>query len=244
MDVMNPQMQVTDVQVEPKVIIHDDHEISMSQAQCYKAAKNAMEIHKLLKMVDNLESWMQAKITLAAEYLECVASNLEYDVVSATLNEGTHEPVQENVDFPYTTAQLVKLGQKIFVRLPSITHDATANKLSALADKLVHLGGTFAEPLNDDDKKLVLSLVQPKKSDDINWSDPSKWPHKMAEAYKPTSPVDSESARRGALTRALKQLETGLKKSHPRTQLPSLEDMNTAIEVLAKLGVDPHKINS
>jgi hypothetical protein len=138
MDQMNPEMQVTDVEVAPKVIIHDNHEISMSKSQCYKAAKNAMEIHNLLKMVDNLESWMQAKITLAAEYLECVASNLEYDVVSATLEEGISEPIQEDHDFPYSTPQLVKLGQTLLAKIPSIKSDATANKLSALADKLVN----------------------------------------------------------------------------------------------------------
>jgi hypothetical protein len=155
----------------PVVEIVDTHEISMSKSQCYKAAKNAMEIHNLLKMVDNLESWMQAKITLAAEYLECVASNLEYDVVSATLEEGISEPIQEDHDFPYTTPQLVK-------------SDATANKLSALADKLVHLGSTFAEPLSPEDKALVKSIVKPKSVEagaDADWRDPSKWPHKMSE---------------------------------------------------------------
>lgn len=181
MDPMNPPMQMTDVPIEPKVIIHDNNEISMAKAQCYKAAKNAMEIHKLLKMVDNLESWMQAKITLAAEYLECVASNLEYDVVSSTLEEGTQPAIQEQVDFPYTTAQLVKLGQKILARLPTIQDDVTANKWSALADKLVHLGGTFAEPLDADDKALVVSIIKPKRTDDQDWRDPSKWPHKMSE---------------------------------------------------------------
>lgn len=30
MDQMNPEMQVTDVEVAPKVIIHDDHEVSMA----------------------------------------------------------------------------------------------------------------------------------------------------------------------------------------------------------------------
>lgn len=69
----------------PSELIHvEDHgEIEMAKAQVYKAAKNALEIHKLLKHVDNLEAWMQAKITMAAENLEAVASNLEYDVVSA-----------------------------------------------------------------------------------------------------------------------------------------------------------------
>lgn len=256
MDVMNPQMQVTDVQVEPKVIIHDDHEISMSQAQCYKAAKNAMEIHKLLKMVDNLESWMQAKITLAAEYLECVASNLEYDVVSSTLNETSHQAVYEDQDFPYTTKQLIAFGRKIEDRLsekkdgrPVIDNDRLFNKLSALADKLVHLGGTFSEPLSAEDKDLVRQLVKKKSTTQpstvgIDWRDPEKWPHKMSEAYKPVGPIDNDSSRRGEITRILKQLEDGIKRRNPNAELPSFQDINTTIDVLAALGVDPKTINS
>lgn len=69
----------------PKVRIMDTHEISMARAQTFRAAKCAMEIHKMLHQVDNLESWMQSKITLAADYLESVSSNLEYDIVSAVM---------------------------------------------------------------------------------------------------------------------------------------------------------------
>jgi hypothetical protein len=103
MDQMNPlpnaHMDDMDVTMAPKVIIHDDHEVAMARAQVYRCAKNAMEIHKLLKMVDNLEGWMQAKITMAADYLEAVASNLEYDVVSATMMESA--PVLETKSGKY-----------------------------------------------------------------------------------------------------------------------------------------------
>ena len=71
----------------PTVKIVDNHEVHMAQAQVYKAAKCAIELHKMLKYVDNLEGWMQAKITLAAEYLDAVSSNLEYDIVSQTMQE-------------------------------------------------------------------------------------------------------------------------------------------------------------
>lgn len=105
MDQMNPLPNAhmddmhMDVTMPPKVIIHDDHEVEMAKAQVYRCAKNAMEIHKLLKMVDNLEGWMQAKITMAADYLEAVASNLEYDVVSATMMESA--PVLETKSGKY-----------------------------------------------------------------------------------------------------------------------------------------------
>jgi hypothetical protein len=75
--------------------IQDDSEIKMAKAQVYRAAKCAMELHKLLKYVDNLEGWMQAKITMAADYLECVNSNLEYDIVSATMEAPMAPAVNE-----------------------------------------------------------------------------------------------------------------------------------------------------
>ena len=59
--------------VEPKPLhVVDDSEMSMAKAQLYRAAKNALELHKMLKFVDQLEGWVQAKITLAAENLENV----------------------------------------------------------------------------------------------------------------------------------------------------------------------------
>lgn len=157
MDQMNPEMQVTDVETAPQVIIHDTHEISMAKAQCYKAAKNAMEIHKLLKMVDNLESWMQAKITLAAEYLESVASNLEYDVVSATLEEGVKTPLAEadqKVDTKTLQAlrSIARSFHKTFKqadisdKVKGEQIDAVANALSNITDKIPHHGTAWSKP--------------------------------------------------------------------------------------------------
>lgn len=85
----------------PIVKIIDNHELEMAKAQVYKAAKCAIELHKMLKYVDNLEGWMQAKITLASEYLDSVSSNLEYDIVSQTMHDdpmpGPFVPPGDNV---------------------------------------------------------------------------------------------------------------------------------------------------
>ena len=67
--------------------MEDTHEVKMAQAQVYRAAKNSIELHKMLKFVSELEGWVQAKITIAAENLEAVKNYIEYEMVSQTLAE-------------------------------------------------------------------------------------------------------------------------------------------------------------
>ena len=144
----------------PMVQIHDDHEIDMAKAQVYRAAKCAMEIHKMLKMVDELEGWMQAKITLAADYLEAVASNLEYDLIAATMDTnpmsmnimeaaGTKKvdpkllhamrALSKQFNHAFTKADIAdkKKGEQI---------DAVANMVSDITDRIAHSKTAFADP--------------------------------------------------------------------------------------------------
>ena len=147
----------------PIVHIVDTHEISMAQAQTYRAAKCAMEIHKMLKMVDELEGWMQAKITLAADYLEAVASNLEYDLVSATMDSDTHSmnpmgimeaaaakkvdpkllhamrAMSRDFNKAFTKSEIAdkKMGEHI---------DVVANAISDITDRIAHTKTPFADP--------------------------------------------------------------------------------------------------
>lgn len=73
------------------VHVEDDSEIRMAQAQLYRAAKNSLELHKMLKYMDEIEGWVQAKITIAAENLENVKNYIEYEMVSSTLEETVQE---------------------------------------------------------------------------------------------------------------------------------------------------------
>ena len=66
-----------------------DHEVEMARSDLYAAAKNAMRIYKLLanRTEDQgLMGWQQSYITLAADYLNSVADNIEYE---AQMNEMT-----------------------------------------------------------------------------------------------------------------------------------------------------------
>jgi hypothetical protein len=65
----------------------------------YSAAQSAIEIHRLLKDISELEGldgWVASKLTLASEYLETVRDYLKYEAASA-------EP--EMMEFAYESAE-------------------------------------------------------------------------------------------------------------------------------------------
>jgi hypothetical protein len=65
--------------------MHRDHEVQMARSQLYSAAQAAIQIHRLLRDIsemEGLEGWVQSKITLASQYLESVRDHLKYEAVS------------------------------------------------------------------------------------------------------------------------------------------------------------------
>ena len=62
-----------------------DHEVQMARSDCYKSAKYAVAIHKMLKDVSEMEGidgWVAAKITKAADYLGSVKHYMEGQAMS------------------------------------------------------------------------------------------------------------------------------------------------------------------
>ena len=75
--------------------MHKDHEVQMARQDCYNAAKNAIELHSLLKNVSEmqgLEGWVSEKLTLAADYLKTVKEYLEYNLILI------HHEMKEEMD--------------------------------------------------------------------------------------------------------------------------------------------------
>jgi hypothetical protein len=63
-----------------KYFDHTDDEGGMAKRQLYKTAKYAMMLHDALDDDDQLEGWVQSKITKAADYMGTVAHYLEYEM--------------------------------------------------------------------------------------------------------------------------------------------------------------------
>ena len=69
---------------------HNDDEGSMARGELYNAVKNATELFKMIQPGDNLEGWVAAKITKAADYL-----NIVHDYMAYEKQYGNEEPVGE-----------------------------------------------------------------------------------------------------------------------------------------------------
>ncbi len=57
----------------------DDHEGSMAKAQLLSIHKNSSAIYNMVGEDEELEGWVQAKLTKAAEYLDAVFNNMQYE---------------------------------------------------------------------------------------------------------------------------------------------------------------------
>lgn len=58
----------------------DDHEAAMARADLYKLANYSFKLFKMIKDGDELEGWVQAKITKAADYIASVYHFMEYEM--------------------------------------------------------------------------------------------------------------------------------------------------------------------
>jgi len=78
MDTMMPE-PVGGNQAPSRQLDHDDDEGRMAKSQLYRAGKYAQEIMDNIGDDDELEAWVQSKITKAADYLGAVKHYLEYE---------------------------------------------------------------------------------------------------------------------------------------------------------------------
>lgn len=66
-------------QVQPQMQGPDD-EGGMARADLYRAAKHSMKLFQMIQNNQQLEGWVQAKITKAADYLDSIYHYMEYQV--------------------------------------------------------------------------------------------------------------------------------------------------------------------
>jgi hypothetical protein len=79
----------------------DDHEAEMARAQLYKLAKYSAKLFNMIEEGEELEGWVQAKITKASDYVSAVYHHLEYEKLAREKIEtgprGFEESVQNQV---------------------------------------------------------------------------------------------------------------------------------------------------
>jgi len=84
-DISTPQPEKTaapgpQVQMQLNVPQTDDHEGQMARADLYRAAKHAMKLFQMIQDGQDLEGWVQAKITKSADYLDSIYHYMEYQM--------------------------------------------------------------------------------------------------------------------------------------------------------------------
>lgn len=59
-----------------------DHEVQMARSELYKLSKYSIKLHDLLKSIsekEGLQAWQQSYITKAADYIDAVYQDLQYE---------------------------------------------------------------------------------------------------------------------------------------------------------------------
>ena len=113
--------------------VEDDHEVSMAQGDLYEMAKKAIALHKMLDSVDQLEGWVQAKITLAADYISTVHDYLDHAIAMQGVD--IEEPVHEAIVPTGTSTSAQKLPPQTRQMVQKVSAGLNKNQSSVMTDK-------------------------------------------------------------------------------------------------------------
>jgi len=97
----NTEMKIENIksnQINEGVLDDTDEDGWMAKSQLYKAAKYAIKLHAMISDQDNLEPWVQAKITKASDYLQVVKHYMEYEGMNPYPMESLQEDNEEAVE--------------------------------------------------------------------------------------------------------------------------------------------------
>lgn len=76
----------------------DDHEAKMARADLYKLAEYSIKLFKLIGENEELDGWVQSKITKASDYISSVYHYMEYEKMArAAVDQGPRE-FEESVE--------------------------------------------------------------------------------------------------------------------------------------------------
>lgn len=81
--------------IEPR---KDDHEAKMARADLYKLAEYSIKLFKLIGEDDELDGWVQSKITKASDYISSVYHYLEYEKMARGAVEQGPREFEESVE--------------------------------------------------------------------------------------------------------------------------------------------------
>jgi hypothetical protein len=75
----------------------DDHEAKMARAELYKLNQYSAKLFKMIGENDELDGWVQSKITKAADYISSVYHYMEYEKIAASQIESGPRDFEESL---------------------------------------------------------------------------------------------------------------------------------------------------
>jgi predicted RNA-binding protein with EMAP domain len=83
----------------------DDHEARMAKADLYKLAQYSAKLFKMVEEGDELQGWVQSKITKASDYISSVYHYMDYEQVKreamnekpTDFEESVHESIRNDL---------------------------------------------------------------------------------------------------------------------------------------------------
>ena len=90
----------------------NDREGAMAKADLYKLANYSLKLFKKMQDDDQLEAWVQAKITKAADYIASVYHYLEYEKMAANQVEQGPREFEESTKHDVKSALVEQWLQK------------------------------------------------------------------------------------------------------------------------------------
>lgn len=90
----------------------DDHEAKMAKAELYKLAQYSVKLFKMIDENEELDGWVQAKITKASDYISSVYHYLEYEKMAKDQIEPGPRTYEEQVQDEVKNALRERWNQK------------------------------------------------------------------------------------------------------------------------------------
>lgn len=148
-----------------QVVMHvnDDHEVSMAQGDLYQMAKKAIALHSMLDKVDNLEGWVQAKITMAADYISVVHDHLDSKLAMQGDIGGLQEPMMgEAIAVKPTgaTTSAKTLPPQTKQMVQKVSQGLNKNQNQVMTDKEGNVSVVAKKDVDDAAKKGMMSVTE------------------------------------------------------------------------------------
>jgi len=180
-----------------------DHEVQMARSDCYKSAKYAVAIHKMLKDVSEMEGidgWVAAKITKAADYLGSVKHYMEGQAMSDV--ELAVVPVAgdmtDAMTIPQESVEVVEAEERdyICVHAKKGKYECSGTSSYAAAKKAAEHWGLKSTAGIDahlaDEEKTATESIEEVTEGRLGFKDIAKFGSAIA------SKIDMEARRRGS----------------------------------------------